>query len=352
MATYLVTGAAGFIASRVCELLLEAGHTVVGIDNLNDYYDVRLKDWRLARLLGAGTFTPGPDAKTSVYAAALGALRGAARPGSGDFAFLPIDVENLPALEALFAQYRFDSVLHLAGRAGVRYSTVNPHVYLTSNTHGTLNILECTRKYGVNQMVLASTSSLYAGCPVPWSEELPVNTPLSPYAASKKGAEMMAYSYHHLYGINTTVLRFFTVYGPAGRPDMSPFRFIKWVAEDTPIEIYGDGTQSRDFTYVDDIARGTIAAIRLPGYEVINLGGGGNPITLLEMIKIVERLVGKSARLKFGAFNKADMLETQANISKARRLLGWEPRTGVEQGLRHCVDWYREQNAWARMIAT
>jgi nucleoside-diphosphate-sugar epimerase len=178
------------------------------------------------------------------------------------FTFLALDIENLAALDRLFAEFKFDAVLNLAARAGVRYSMENPHVYLTTNTHGTLNILESMRKHGVKKHVLASTSSLYAGCTMPFTEDLPVNTPLSPYAASKKGAELMAYSYFKLYGLDTTVCRYFTVFGPAGRPDMSIFRFIKWIEAGQPLELMGDGSQSRDFTYVDDIARGTIAALK------------------------------------------------------------------------------------------
>lgn len=232
---YLVTGCAGFIASRVCEMLLEQGHSVVGVDNLNDYYDVRLKDWRLSRLLGNNARPLGSDPKHSVY---LGSPKLSNQPfvpsspaspantastaNTANFTFHPIDIEDLSALDQLFASHKFDGVLNLAARAGVRYSMENPHVYLTTNTHGTLNILECMRKHGVKKHVLASTSSLYAGCTMPFTEDLPVNTPLSPYAASKKGAELMAYSYFKLYGLDTTVCRYFTVFGPAGRPDKSP----------------------------------------------------------------------------------------------------------------------------------
>ena len=244
MKTILLTGAAGFIAARTGELLLQKGFRVEGLDNMNDYYDVRLKRYRLGRL-----------------------------KAHRNFSFHLCDIEDRPALGRIFKKHRFDAVLNLAARAGVRYSLVDPYVYMTTNAEGTLNLLERCREHGVKKFILASTSSLYAGQKLPFKESLAVSTPISPYAASKKAAEEMAYVYHYLYGIDVTILRYFTVYGPAGRPDMSPFRFIKWIAEGTPIRLYGDGSQSRDFTYVDDIARGTVLALKKTGYKIINLGG-------------------------------------------------------------------------------
>jgi len=347
---FLVTGCAGFIASRVCELLLEQGHEVVGIDNLNDYYDVRLKDWRLSRLLGSAALPLGSSPTTSIYAGARELHGGTAAQRHGKFLFKALDVENLASLESLFAEHKFEAVLNLAARAGVRYSMENPHVYLTTNTHGTLNILECMRKHGVKKHVLASTSSLYAGCPMPFTEDLPVNTPLSPYAASKKGAELMAYSYFKLYGLDTTVLRYFTVFGPAGRPDMSIFRFIKWIEAGEPLELMGDGSQSRDFTYVDDIARGTIAAIKPLGYEIINLGGGNNPITLQTVITFIEKALGKKAIIDLKPFHIADIKETWADISKAERLLGWKPQVAPMDGFQKSVDWYLANKSWCQHV--
>mgnify|MGYP001502277724 CR=1 FL=1 len=274
---YLVTGVAGFIAAKVCEHILDQGDQVVGVDNLNDYYDVRLKEWRLAQLQK--------------------------NPNVDNFRFLRLDIENQTDLFALFEnQGSFDGVLNLAARAGVRYSMENPHVYLSTNAEGTLNLLECMRNKGCNKLVLASTSSLYAGQPLPFAETLSVNEPLSPYAASKKAAELMAYAYHKLYGIDVSVVRYFTVFGPVGRPDMSIFRFIKWIDEETPIELFGDGTQSRDFTYIDDIARGTVAATRSVGYEIINLGGGRNPISLNRLIEILEDLLGNEIERRHPKF--------------------------------------------------
>ena len=321
MATYLVTGAAGFIASRTTQLLLDAGHTIVGVDNLNDYYDVRLKEHRLAQLTSRPNFT-----------------------------FARLDIEQLASLEPLFTQYKFDAVLNLAARAGVRYSLENPFVYLSTNAQGTLNMLEVMRRHGVKKHVMASSSSLYAGQKMPFNEDLPVNTPISPYAASKKAAEVMAYTYHHLYQIDSTVLRYFTVYGPASRPDMAQLRFIKWIDEGTPIQLFGDGSQSRDFTYVDDIARGTIAALAAPGYEIINLGGGRNPIAMTTMIEKLEALLGKKAIYDRRPSHAADIKETWADISKAERLLNWKPLIGIDEGLKLSVDWYLANQTWLKHL--
>jgi len=321
MRKILLTGAAGFIASRTAECLLEGGAQVVGVDNMNDYYDVRLKEHRLNAL-----------------------------KQNPNFIFNQLDIENQVELQKLFESHKFDVVINLAARAGVRYSMENPYVYLSTNTLGTLNLLECMRAHEISKMVLASTSSLYAGQKMPFTEDLPVNSPISPYAASKKGAEVMAYSYHFLYGMDISVVRYFTVYGPAGRPDMSIFRFIKWIDEGTPITLFGDGSQSRDFTYVDDIARGTIAASQNIGYEIINLGGGESPISLKFVIKSIETILGKKATIEYKPFHKADMTETWADISKANKLLNWKPRILFEEGLSRTIDWYRNNLSWLKDI--
>ncbi len=336
MSTYLVTGAAGFIAAKVCEQLLAAGHTVVGLDNLNDYYDVRLKEWRVAQLLGLETDVASESGRR------VGA--------DGRFMFVRGDVEQLPALEKLFAEFRFDAVFNLAARAGVRYSLENPHVYLSTNADGALNVLEAMRRAGVKQHVLASTSSLYAGCPMPFSEDQPVNQPLSPYAATKKAAELMAHCYHRLYGIETTVVRYFTVFGPAGRPDMAPFRFIEWILEGKPLQLFGDGSQSRDFTYVDDIARGTILAAKPLGYEIINLGGGNNPLPLHTVIAWLEEFAGRRATIAGQPPHAADLKETWADIAKAGRLLGWQPQVSPAEGFRRTVEWHQANRAWLREL--
>jgi UDP-glucuronate 4-epimerase len=321
MSTVLVTGVAGFIGARTAGLLLAGGTRVVGVDNLNDYYDVRLKQHRLDRL--------------------------AAQAG---FEFQRGDVENRDFLQRLFSAHHFETVYNLAARAGVRYSMVDPHVYMSTNAQGTLNLLEAMRQAGTPKLVLASTSSLYAGQPLPFSEDLPVNEPISPYAASKKAAEVMAYAYHHLYGLDVSVVRYFTVYGPAGRPDMSIFRFIKWIDEGKPVIVYGDGSQSRDFTYVDDIARGTVAAAKMLGYEIINLGGGRKPRSLLYLIEAIEKLLGNKAKLERRPEHAADMRETWADIGKAGRLLGWSPETGIEEGLEKTVRWHLDEREWLKDI--
>lgn len=343
MATYLVTGAAGFIAARVCEMLLAGGHAVVGIDNLNDYYDVTLKDYRLGRILRDDRWRQNRGARQSVFVTG-----GPYRRERFDFRW--IDVEDLAALEKLFAEVHFDAIFNLAARAGVRASMANPYIFLSTNTEGTLNILECQRRFGVKKQVLASTSSLYAGCAMPFSEDLPVNEPRSPYAAAKKAAELMAHCYHKLYDLDITILRYFTVFGPAGRPDMAPFRFIKWIEEGTPITLYGDGTQARDFTYVDDIATGTIKAVKPLGYEIINLGGGRNPLTLNALIAFIEATVGRKATIDRRPFHIADVNETWADIRKAERLLDWHPLTTAEEGFARTIEWHLAEQPWLQSV--
>jgi len=316
MATYLVTGVAGFIGARVASMLLEAGHGVVGVDNLNDYYDVFLKRHRLKEL-----------------------------HCNSAFRFHPIDIESQAALDDLFAEHSFDAVLNLAARAGVRQSMAEPHVYMSTNAMGTLNLLESMRKHAVTKMVLASTSSLYAGLLMPFVETLPVNTPISPYAASKKAAEMIAFTYHSLYGLDISVVRYFTVFGPLGRPDMAVMRFIKWIADGTPIEIFGDGSQSRDFTYIDDIASGTISALTPVGYEIFNLGGGNNPVSLRQIIAWIEEDLGKPSVVSTRPFHKADMTATWADISKAKQFLGWVPSMSVREGISRCVSYFKANKA-------
>jgi nucleoside-diphosphate-sugar epimerase len=249
----------------------------------------------------------------------------------------------------VFKKYSFDGVINEAARAGVRASLQNPFVYFTTNALGTLNLLELCKNYGVPKFVLASTSSLYAGQPMPFKEDLPVNTPISSYAASKKSAEVIAYTYHYLYGIDVSVVRYFTVYGPAGRPDMSVFRFIKWIMEEKPLEVFGDGSQSRDFTYIDDIAEGTILAIKPLGYEIINLGNN-QPHKLSEVIRLIEEFTGKSAKIENREFHKADLKATWADITKAKELLGWQPKVSLEEGIRRTVDWFKENWHWLKDI--
>jgi len=322
---YLVTGCAGFIASKVSQLLLDAGHLVVGVDNLNDAYDPRLKQWRLAQLA--------PQA---------------------NFRFHHLDITDRGALQRRFEadarseessgidEAPYSAVFNLAARAGVRPSVENPWIYYQANAEGTLNLLDLCRRFGVGKFILASTSSLYGSHnPVPYREDADTNRPLSPYAASKKAAETLAYTYHHLHGLDVTVFRYFTVYGPAGRPDMSVFRFIRRIAEGEPIVRFGDGSQSRDFTYVDDIARGTVAGLAPAGYEVVNLGGD-RPVKLSAVIDQIAQLVGREPIIEARPMHPADVPATWADVSKARRLFDWAPEVGIEEGLRRSVEWYRE----------
>ena len=325
----VVTGCAGFIGSKVTDFLLRKGHTVIGVDSLNDAYDVRLKNWRLEQL-----------------------------DGKPEFEFFELDICNRDGLRdlfhSLFAVRRspIDAIINLAARAGVRQSVENPWIYFDTNVSGTLNLLELCREFGVKKFILASTSSLYgASNPRPCREDANTDGPLSPYAASKKAAEALCYTYHYLYGMDITVLRYFTVYGPAGRPDMSLFRFVQWISEGRPVTVYGDGQQSRDFTYVEDIAHGTVAALKPLGYEVINLGSD-QPIVLNDAIRLIEELLGRKAKIQSKPRHPADVLATWADITKAERILDWRPQTNFKEGVAKLVEWYRSNRDWAKEIRT
>ena len=242
------------------------------------------------------------------------------------------------------------AVLHLGALAGVRSSVEEPEAFYQVNVLGALKLLELCVKFGVGQFVLASTSSVYgADMDGPVAEDADSSRPLSPYAASKKAAETLLYSYHHLYGLNAAALRYFTVYGPAGRPDMSVFRFIRAVAEGKPVTVFGDGMQQRDFTYVDDIARGTAAALAVSGHETINLGNG-NPVAVNDVIGMIEQTVGRPADVRRQERHPADPMMTWADIGRARRLLGWKPEVGIAEGIRRTVDWYMANRDWAKEL--
>ena len=320
MAKILLTGAAGFIGSKVGEKILQRQDKVLGIDDLNDYYDVRLKKWRLSQLEKFPNFT-----------------------------FRQVDIADQSALRKVMADFTPEVIINLAARAGVRYSLENPYIYFQTNALGTVNLLEFAREKGIKKFILASTSSLYAGQKMPFSEALPVNEPISPYAASKKAAEVTCYTYHYLYGMDVTIFRYFTVYGPCGRPDMSVFRFITWIQQGKPLQVFGDGTQSRDFTYVDDIAEGTVRGIELKGFQIINLGGN-KPYTLTEAISLIEKYLGKTSGRQYQKFHKADLKATWADISRAKELLNWEPRISLEEGLKRTVDWHIANQDWLAEI--
>jgi nucleoside-diphosphate-sugar epimerase len=325
VSTYIVTGTAGFIGNRVARMLLDEGHVVHGIDNVNDAYDVALKEWRMRQV-----------------------------DGRDGYVFHRVDICDRPALEGVFdAAGDVEAVINLAARAGVRQSVLDPWVYIDTNTTGSLNLLELCRNRGIGKYMLASTSSLYGQHnPMPYKEDADTNRALSPYAASKKGAEAMAYTYHYLYGVDVSVCRYFTVYGPAGRPDMSLFRFVQWVNEERPLIVFGDGSQSRDFTYVDDIARGTLLAARKQvGCDTFNLGSD-TPTPLMDVIRHIEERVGKAAKIEYAERHPADVLHTWANVDKAREVLGWQSQVGWKEGMDNLIEWYAENRDWAKDVKT
>jgi UDP-glucuronate 4-epimerase len=328
----LVTGAAGFIGFHLSRLLLEQGHEVIGLDNLNDYYDVTLKEARL------GLLEPLPG-----------------------FRFLRASLEDRPAMEELFGSERFDLVVNLAAQAGVRYSITNPHVYISSNVAGFLNVLEGCRHTGVKHLVFASSSSVYgANTRVPFSEHHTVDHPVSLYAATKKSNELMAHTYAHLFGLPTTGLRFFTVYGPWGRPDMAYFSFTRNILEGRPIDVYNHGLMQRDFTYIDDIVQGIARVLERPPqaapdwnavepdpasssapYRIYNIGNN-RPVELGRFIETLEKLLGKKAGKNMLPMQPGDVPLTCANIDDLARDAGFRPGTPIETGLRRFVEWYRE----------
>ena len=326
----LVTGAAGFIGMHVAKLLLERGDTVVGVDNLNDYYDPRLKLARLEQL------KPSPN-----------------------FRFTQADIADRVAMEALFAAERFNRVVHLAAQAGVRYSLKNPHAYIQTNLVGFGNILEGCRHNGVEHLVYASSSSVYgANTHMPFSVHDNVDHPVSLYAASKKANELMAHAYSHLYGLPTTGLRYFTVYGPWGRPDMSPWLFTSAILEGRAIDVFNHGKMRRDFTYIDDIAEGTVRVLdRIaaanpefdtnapdPGssyapYRVYNIGNH-QPVELMTFISTIERALGQEAKKNFLPMQAGDVVATYADVEDLRRDVGFEPKTVLSKGIAKWVNWY------------
>jgi len=320
LAHYIVTGSSGFIGSHTCESLLLDGHTITGIDNMNDAYDVIIKEHRLKKL-----------------------------KQHPNFIFSNVDITDLNALQKIIND-RYDSIINLGARAGVRASADNPFIYYDTNVTGTLNLLEISKQYEIPKFVLASTSSVYGSVnSIPYSENDLTDFPLSQYAASKKAAETLTHTYHNLYGLDVTILRYFTVYGPAGRPDMSIMRFIKWIIEKEEIHLFGDGTQSRDFTYVGDIAKGTIAGMKEVGYEIINLGSD-HPVSLLEVISIIEKITDNKAIIKYLPESPLDIKATWADINKAKTILEWEPSVNIEKGINECINWYLQNRDWAKNI--
>jgi UDP-glucuronate 4-epimerase len=327
----LVTGAAGFIGAALSLRLLERGDEVVGIDNLNDYYDINLKIARLERLKGYEKFK-----------------------------FIKVDISDRQAIEALFVKEQFQRVMHLAGQAGVRYSITNPHAYIDSNIVGFMNILEGCRHNAVEHLAYASSSSVYgANTHMPFSVHDNVDHPVSLYAASKKANELMAHTYSHLYKLPTTGLRFFTVYGPWGRPDMSPILFARNILEGKPIDVFNYGNHRRDFTYIDDIVEGVIRVIdksatvneswtgntpdpgsSLAPYRVYNIGNN-NPVHLLTFIETLENCLNKKAIKNLLPLQPGDVPDTYADVSELVNDFGYKPETKLETGIGHFVDWYK-----------
>ena len=309
----LVTGGAGFIGSHVVQALLNRGDEVVVVDNLNDYYDVQLKKDRLKMILQEVTF-------------------------------YELDIADLEGMRKVFFDNKIDQVCHLAAQAGVRYSLENPFAYEKANNVGTLNILELMKEFGVKDLVYASSSSVYGGNKkTPFSVEDNVDRPVSLYAATKKYNELIAHVYHHLYGLNCLGLRFFTVYGPLGRPDMALFKFTKAILEDKPIDVYNFGNMKRDFTFITDIVDGVVRSLDRVSevkYSVLNLGNS-NTVQLNRFIEIIEKELGKKAERNLMPLQPGDVPETFADIEKTKEVLSWEPKVGIEEGIKKFIDWYK-----------
>lgn len=311
--TILVTGGAGFIGAHVVKRLVELGHEIAIVDNMNQYYDSSLKEARLKILLKDSPHT-----------------------------FYRVNIQDETAMRDIFARHKPDLICHQAAQAGVRYATQDPFAYGASNLLGTLTVLQLAKEYGVKGVVLASSSSVYGEAKhYPVKETDATDTPISLYAATKKSCELMAHSFHHLYGLPITCLRYFTVYGPWGRPDMAFFSFTKAALEGTPIDVYGNGEMSRDFTYIDDVALGVVKALekKLP-WAILNLGRG-KPEPLSRMIELIEQSTGKILKKRFLEMEPGDVKQTRADVSLAKQLLDWEPTTSLDQGIPTFVEWYK-----------
>ncbi|MFA6215976.1 MAG: NAD-dependent epimerase/dehydratase family protein [Patescibacteria group bacterium] len=314
MTKILVTGVAGFIGSQAAKALMAKGDEVIGIDNFNSYYDPKLKEDRVNEFLK-----------------------------SDNFKLYRLDISDFEKLKTVFAENKIDKICHLAAQAGVRYSLTNPGVYIKSNISGTHNLLELAKEFKVTKFIFASSSSVYGGNEkIPFAETDPVDRPISLYAATKKANELEAYVYHHLFGLDVCGLRFFTVYGPWGRPDMALFKFTKAISEGRPIEVYNQGKMQRDFTYIDDIVSGIIKAIDYcRGYEIFNLGNN-EPVELEYFIKAIEEVLGKKSVKNYLPLQPGDVVATYADITKAKSLLTWQPETKIDQGIKNFIGWYKK----------
>lgn len=327
----LVTGAAGFIGAATVECLLRLGHEVTGIDNINSYYDTALKYWRLARLgVAQGDIRDGKPVVSSV---------------NPSFTFIKMDITDRISLDCLFADSGFEIVINLAAQAGVRYSIENPYAYVESNLVGFLNLLECCRNHPVKHLIYASSSSVYGMSDhIPYAESDRTDSPVSLYAATKKSNELMAYCYSQLYGVPATGVRFFTVYGPAGRPDMAPFLFLRAVLEGKPIRVFNHGDMQRDFTYIDDITDGLMLLLEHPSEEkiphrVYNIGHS-SPVQLMDFIHTIEKVAGRKAEMKMEGMQPGDVYCTYADTTRLQQDFGYSPKVSIEEGIRNFYDWY------------
>ncbi len=323
MKEVLLTGTAGFIGFHTAIKFIKEGYKVTGVDDINDHYDPMIKEKRLKHL----------------------------QENYKDFFdFHKIDIRDKSKVDSILKEKKYDAVINLAARAGVRNSVVNPWVYYDTNTIGVLNILNSMKEYQPNALLIqASTSSVYGNNEVPFREDDRVDKPLSPYSASKKAAEEICYTYNYLSGINVLIFRFFTVYGTYGRPDMSIFRFIKWIDEEAELKLYGDGSQERDFTYVEDIANAIYKGLGFKGYDIINLGND-NPTKINTVIQEIEKNLNKKVKITSLDRHPADILYTCAKIEKAKKILNWEPDTKIDQGLKVVIDWYLKEKEWVKDI--
>lgn len=310
----LVTGGAGFIGSHVCDALLGKGHSVICVDDFNDYYSPKIKENNIKACL--------KNARFCLYQE---------------------DIRNFDKVKRIFKERKIHKIIHLAARTGVRASVKAPLLYAQVNIGGTLNLLELAKQFGVKDFIFGSSSSVYGlNKNIPFSEENDT-LPISPYAATKKAGEQLCYCYHHLYGMNVICLRFFTVYGPRGRPDMAMYKFTKLISEDEEIEMFGDGTSKRDYTYITDIVSGILSALdKNLGFEIINLGNN-QAVELRYFISLIEKELGKKARIKRMPMQKGDVPLTYADISKAKRILGYEPKVGIKEGVKRFVEWFKNE---------
>jgi len=311
----VVTGGAGFIGSHLCEKLIDSGSKIICVDNFDNFYSPAIKENNLSEVIGSSYF--------KLYRS---------------------DICNFNQMEEIFSKNSIDMVIHLAARAGVRPSIEKPFLYEKVNIMGTMNLLECCRRYNISKFIFASSSSVYGGNKkIPFSEEDNVDLPISPYAATKKAGELICYTYHNLYKISIFCFRFFTAYGPRQRPEMAIHRFTRQILNGEDMEIYGDGSSSRDYTYIDDVISGILSSLdRIKGFEVINLGNS-NTVKLMDLIRLIETTTGEKGHLKFTGSQPGDVFVTYADIRKARKMLKYLPKTNIKDGLTKFVEWYKEK---------